>query len=435
MQPLARDGLSADAVRALLAGDSLTVSAGLELLDSSNRLVEDISDDLTRGSVSRNCYGAVHGSCRLQITRALTWGKDRVRPYMTVSDGAISARFNLGVYVLTTPTTRRGEEPTTYDVDGYDVLHLLQDGPGDTYVVTAGTTYLQAVRDVVTASGVGATVRLDGTRQDTTVPATMVWALTADGPSWLDIINDLLAAIGYDRVSADWDGVLRSGPFADPATRPVEWTFDTADDATNIVGENRTLTEDVWSGPNKWRFVRSRMATTPVEGDGLYTVTNQSDGPTSIDSLGRTRIKVVFLDAADQATFVAQGNKIVAEDRQVTRTFDLNVDPLPALWHRDVVQLVDAGASDKSVIAAWTLNLDGSQGTVDLGSGRDAAIEPTEQQATATITSVAPLKVLVDGATVDSFANALDAATYTLGQRVTVTIRNPRPPLIQGVES
>lgn len=56
-------------------------------------------------------------------------------------------------------------------------------------------------------------------------------------------------------------------------------------------------------------------------------------------------------------------------------------------------------------------------------------------QMPATVTQASPLRVVVDGATVDSFANALDAASYSVGQRVTVTVRNPRPPLVNGVES
>ena len=41
----------------------------------------------------------------------------------------------------------------------------------------------------------------------------------------------------------------------------------------------------------------------------------------------------------------------------------------------------------------------------------------------------------MDGATADSFVNALDAAAYAVGDRVTVTIRNPLPPLIGGIET
>ena len=53
----------------------------------------------------------------------------------------------------------------------------------------------------------------------------------------------------------------------------------------------------------------------------------------------------------------------------------------------------------------------------------------------ATVTSASPLRVVVDGATVDSPAFGLNGATYTVGQRVTVTVRNPTPPLIQGEET
>ena len=141
MQPLIgapRDGFTADEVRALLTGDSVTVTPGLELLDTSNVVVEDITTELARGgSVSWDNRDAIHASVRLSITRALTWGKDRVRPYIVLSDGQVEARFNLGVYVPTTPDTTRGENPVTYSVTGYDLLSLLQaTGPGDTFTVT-----------------------------------------------------------------------------------------------------------------------------------------------------------------------------------------------------------------------------------------------------------------------------------------------------------
>lgn len=431
-----RGALTAAQVTALLTGNTLTVSAGLELLDGSNNLIQDVSDDLAGGTISRDNYADVHGSCNLQIARSLVWGKDRVRPYMTLSGAGVTARFNLGVYVLTTPDTKRGETPITYDVFGYDLLYLLQDGPGDTYVVTAGTTYLTAVQAVVTASGVGAAVYLDGTKQTTAVPVDMVWALDGQGaPSWLEIINDLLAAIGYIGIWADQNGALRSGPYAAPANRASEWLFDTSNAATNIVGQDRTLSEDVWAAPNRWRFVRTDMATQPTEGAGLYTVNNVHDGPASQDSLGRIRTKVVYLDAADQASLVAQGDKIVAEDRQVTRTFSISIDPLPILGHRDVVTLTDAGDTDKIEVASWELRLDGGQGSLDLGLGKSDSPGPQESMTKATVTQASPLKVVVDGATVASKAKVLDAAAYTVGDRVTVTVRNPLQPLVQGKES
>lgn len=358
-----RNTLTATQVTTLLTGDTLSVTGGLELLNSSNQLISDISDDLVGGSVKRANYADVHGTCTLQIARELAWGKDRVRPYMTLTANGVSARFNLGVFICTSPKTPRGITPVFYDVDGFDLIHLLQTtGPGDTYVVTAGTSYLTAVQAVITASGVNASLQLDGTLGSTTLPTTMVWALISPAPSWLRIINDLLAAINYRGLWADQDGTFRSGPYQNPTNAPVEWTFDTANKTTNLIGEDRTMSADVWGIPNWWRFIRTKMTTQPTEGAGIYTVTNQSTGATSIDAVGRTIRKVVYLDAANQSSLVSQGDRIVAEDKQESRTFDVAMDPLPIAGHFDVVQLIDAGRSDKCVVTNWELPLDGSPG-------------------------------------------------------------------------
>ena len=514
MQPLTappRDHLTAAEVTHLLTGDQITVATGLELLDSRNQVVADISDDLVGGSVSHDGRGEVHGSCSLQLQRALAWGRDRVRPYMVLSNAAVEARFNLGAYVLTTPQTKQGETPTTYDVQGYDLLQPLLDPVGDTYVVipeeganviansdfesgitgwesnwlfgvrtpatlasstlhpTSGTkslevtwptttgdtwvntftsqfivgktyrfeadvwvpldgpdefkfevafvatsewfvptkgatnhfewlwtatvsegfpglttrgavagrktwidkfravalstTCLDAVRTVIDVAGGGAPLLVDGTQQVAVLDGPMVWALTASSSTrWLDIINDLLAAVGYRELWVDQDGNFRTEPYQDPKTLPSEWTFDLADEKTNLVGDERTLDEDVWSAPNWWRFIRRGMSVAPVEGDGVYTVQNPTRGPSSQASIGRVRRKVVELDAVDQASLVAQGDQIVIEDTAVARTVTLSVDPLPIAGHLDVVTYKDGSVAVKAEVTSWGLNFDGSPG-------------------------------------------------------------------------
>lgn len=365
-----RDHLTDAQVRTLLTGPSVTVKAGLDLLDSSNNFVSDISADFDGGEVSRNCHADVHGTCTLKISQLLAWGKDRVRPWMELSDNGVIARFNLGVFVMTTPDSPRGKSLVSYTVTGYDLLHLLQDGPGDTYVVTSGTTYLQAVRDVLTASGVGATLQLDGTLQNTTLPATMVWALDpSSATSWLRIVNDLLGAIDYRGLWADQDGALRSGPYAAPSTRGIEWVFNTTDEATNLVGEDRSLSSDVWGARNQWKFVRRGMTTLPIEGNGIYTVNNVSTGRTSQDALGRiVRAPVQYLDAADQASLVSQGNRIIAADQARSRQFDITAGPLPIAGHFDIVEFDDANETDKCQVTSWTIPLGGSNGSWHLES-------------------------------------------------------------------
>jgi len=365
-----RDAFTAAQIRSLITGDSLEVSAGLELLDSSNNFVEDISDDLDGGEISRSNFADVHGTCKLDIVRELAWGKDRVRPYMTLANDLISARFNLGVFVLTTPETSRIDNVITYEAQGFDLLYLLQSGPSDTYVATSGTTYLTAVQDVLTVSGVGVGLQLDGTGSATTLPVTMVWTLNPDAEtSWLSIINDLLGAINYRGLWANENGVFTSSPYAAPSTRAIEWTFDTSISTANIVGQERTLTSDVWAAKNWWRFVRKAMTVKPIEGAGIYTVTTASTGRPSISALGRTiKAPVQFLDAADQTSLVAQGDKIVANNQAISRSFTIEVDPLPIASHFDIVELIDAGFTDKCQVTSWTLPLDGSQGTWNLES-------------------------------------------------------------------
>ncbi|HET6917570.1 MAG TPA: hypothetical protein VFH56_15905, partial [Acidimicrobiales bacterium] len=396
--------------------------------------VADISDDFDGGSITHDGFAEVAGDCSLKITRELVWGKDRVRPWMTVSDGVNTVRFDQGVFVMTTPDEKRGEDPITYDVTGYDLCHLLQDDIGNTYVVAAGTTYLQAVRDVLTASGVGSTALLAGDMGATALPYTMVWGLSDAGPTWLQVINDLLSVINYEPLWADEQGVFRSGPYADPATQPVGWTLDTSDDATNIVAPDRTLSADQYAAPNWWRFIRTNMSTTPTEGDGIYTpATNATDPAQTL--VGRIVRKVVHLDAADQATLQAQGDKVVQQDQAITRVWRGSIDPLPVLGHRDVIQVNDAGRADKLVCASWTLNLDGSPGAITLGGGKDPEPQPFSGSATATVTQASPLRIQIDGATVDSIANSLDGAAYAVGDRVTCTLRDPVPPLVQGKQT
>lgn len=66
----------------------------------------------------------------------------------------------------------------------------------------------------------------------------------------------------------------------------------------------------------------------------------------------------------------------------------------------------------------------------------DATADTTaDEQEPATVTQASPLRVIVDGATVDSPASSLNNAAYSVDDRVTVTLRNPRPPQVQGIES
>ena len=190
----------------------------------------------------------------------------------------------------------------------------------------------------------------------------MVWALAPGSTTtWLDIINSLLESINYRHLWADENGNFRSTPAVLPSTRAVEWIFDTSNASTNIVAPKRDVTGDVFDAHNWWRFVRTPMTTKPIEGAGIYTVTNPSTGRTSISALGRTiKAPIQFLAAADQSSLTAQGDAIVAADQRVSRTFTISLDPLPIAGHLDIVQFKDNGSSDICQVDSWVIDLTGA---------------------------------------------------------------------------
>lgn len=372
MQPLTaapRAQLSAAQVTSLLQSPAIEISAGLELLDAELKFVADISDDLAGGSIRRNCHSKIHGTARLSIKRALTWGVDLVRPYMVLTDGTVEARWNVGTFVMTTPERAIGETPETYEVQGYDRLMLLDRQVGDTYEVAAGTTYRQALLDIFTAAGVTGS-QIDGSAADDVLPVAMVWPLVgadraqSTAPAtWLRIINDVLSAINFRAVWADENGIFRCQAYQDPATRAVEFTFD-ADSSLTIVGEERRVIEDVWATPNRWVFRatnRDPADPVPTEGDGLYTVNNVSDGPTSQDSRGLVWTAVIDYEAASQAALVALGDRRVAADRRVTTRFSVTTGPFPGAGHWDIFEFTDeaAGGTRKVQSISWSMPLDG----------------------------------------------------------------------------
>ena len=433
-----RSDLTAAQVRDLLTGQDVTRDFGAELLDDANRVTEDLGDDCGLWRVDYSCGNGeeIHGSLSIPLVRELDWGRARVRPYMTLSRDGVSAKFYAGVYVLSVSATSHGRTPIVYQASGKNLLYLLDRQIGETYVVVAGTTYLQALRDLVAAAGLSIPVYLDGTRQATTLPETRVWCIGDE--RWIDVANDLLAEIAYADLWCDEVGNYRSAPIMPLEERPTEWTFDTADLFTDLVDADYTETLERHGLYNTWRFVRASLPYQPIEGDGLFTY-GPPDG-TPDDEIRPAPLQSV--EAADQAALEAEGLRIVAADQRTERSFAGMVDPLPVAGHRDVVRFVSAGRSFKMQVTSWSLT-PYSKGQWVIGGGTGgSSTERRETSAMGTVTqaSASGLRVVVDGAQVDNPAVALaddsgTIPTFSVGTRVRLRVRNPLPPIAEGKEA
>lgn len=368
MQPLTappRQGFTVEQVTASLTGPRLDPDFGVELLAPDLTLIEDISADVAKAGakVSRNNLADIHGTCNLSISRELAWGRDRIRPYMLLN----GCRWNQGVFVFTTPDAALGETPRTWQATGYDQLHLLQRNIGNSYAVPAGANVLAAVRAAITAAGVLAPVLLDSAGAGKVLAKARVWPLTSsESPSWLRVVNDLLASVGYRGVWCDWDGAFRAGPYVLPSARPSEWLLVVGDPHAGIVAEDRQVARDVWGVPNQMSFIRNGLDFTPTEGVGRYTVSNPSDGLSSIASVGVNPAPAVFLDAVSQADLVTQGDRLFAAATRVGEVLSLKLSPMPALWHADICTYSDAdlGPDRKVLVRSWELPLSGEDGSL-----------------------------------------------------------------------
>lgn len=355
-----RDGLTSTQVVSLLQDASaVTMSGGMEVIDLGLNMIEDISDDFAGGKVTRNSYDVMHAALEFRISRPLDWGAGLVRPYITITSGAVSARFNLGAYHTNTPKQSTAESPPTFDVHGYDMLRRLNQQVGDAYAIDKTQPYLAKIEEILLGRGYLAYV-IDQTAAATVTPTTRTWAFD-ESITWLTIVNDMLASVGYAGIWADWNGRLRCEPYVLPASRAIEWYY-SDNPLTTMMDPERIVDQDYTDAPNRWVFYRQNNVddVQPIEGNGMYTVENQSLGPTSIDARGGLVItRPVALDAADQAALIAQGDAIVQADRDVPTVITATTFPNPLHWHFDRLYLQDSVAMPFADVQCtdWSLTL------------------------------------------------------------------------------
>lgn len=380
MQPLLdgpRETLSERAVRGLLQSTStIQITYGAVGLDGDFGEVADISEYVGAGSsITSNSTATVHRTCSLNIDAdvgATGWSylSGFVRPHMTFTDVAtgVSATFHLGVYTLTTPTRALGTSPATLTFQGYDLLYLLNQPVGDSYEVAAGSDPAQAAADAISLAI--PEVEVIVTPSGSSLPTQLTWPFDPSQPTtYLSIISELLASIGYRQAWADWDGKFHIEPFLDLQDADYEWTFDTVA-PDNIVADGRTQDIDIYNVPNWWRFVMTNLPDVPVEGVSQFTWEDSSpSNPGSTVNRGRTIRHIESVPAATYQDLVDYAQRSIVATLSPGESFSVQTQPFPLAWHFDLIQYLDPaldsalptdpGGERKVVATGWQLPLDG----------------------------------------------------------------------------
>jgi hypothetical protein len=235
MQPLSRVSTlgtvySAQQVGAALIAPSREERWRFELLDSSGRLVDDISTFVdyaatpeisydTGFAVKRQIHLRVHADVGINALKQL------VRPHyqMLMADGGW-IDWPLGTFTLTPPEKEIRPGASWWSLTGYDMSQQLVDAAfTSSYGVNAGTSYASAIAGVINSYGGSYQYQILIPDNGKTLPASIGWDA---GQSRLQAVNDLLAAISYYSLWVGELGQLRSMPFSDLMTQLPSFTYD-----------------------------------------------------------------------------------------------------------------------------------------------------------------------------------------------------------------
>lgn len=353
-----RATVTAEQIEALIKTDaSIIIGFGAELLDRDLNVISDVSDSLRTCTVNRDNLATLHGTCSFTISTKLVWGRAVFRPFITIDNGTIKARFNQGAYFTSTPETVTDSFPRTYTVNGFDILNALNTLVGDSYAINNGDAYLTAVESILTNLGYTKYV-IDPVRAGTTAPASKGWPID-ENTTWLQIVNELLAAVGYQPIYSDWNGRLRCE--AQPATLIApEWTYTRGQFDGQLV-PGQSIAHDFFATPNRWVGIQGNTEAgnaAPTEGAGVYTYVNENNGETSVNERQQTITRVLTITAADQAALVAAVMAEVAKDTHVGTTIEASTSANPLHWHNDVasVETLELGISTVQV-TKWSMDL------------------------------------------------------------------------------
>ena len=336
------------------------------LYDGNGEFVSDVTEHLivTGSRVEYDLTRRIPGTARLKWGLELPTGAYKVQLSMSVTDVVTRATVtvDVGRWIMETPPRQAGTEPPVWTVDCYDPIMSLDNQIPRTWYVPDGALVSDAILDCLDASGAGVE-HGQFTGADATLIGPRVWPLDGE-TAWLDIIDELAKAAGWNAVWADRRGRIETNEWQDPKSLPPLFGWSTDDERT-VITHNSKLEADVWGVPNQWIIIQNVAeddTEIPEAGRGIVTYRNERDGPASIEARGREVNCVVFVDATDHAALELEAGKRIGNDSKLARRVEFYVSPQPTLWHATLIELSipELGIrNERAEVTRWELPLDG----------------------------------------------------------------------------
>ncbi|PYG88503.1 hypothetical protein LY28_01352 [Ruminiclostridium sufflavum DSM 19573] len=281
----------------------------------------------------------------------LDWLNDKIQPvFMLRMPNDAFVEWNLGVFLLYSPTRKEDYLNVWRDVEAYDSSVILKEDKFDNrYIISANTLYTDAINTILNSANIN---KINITHSAAVINVDKEFEI---GTTKLEAINSLLMEINYTSVWVDENGYFTSVPYILPTQREVEYSYKT--DFLSVFGNGVQETLDVFNVPNKWIVTASNAEKIPIT--SKYT----NDLPTSITSTinrNRTITKFVTInDISDQDTLDAYVKRLAYNDSQIYGSFMFSTCCMPHHTFSDIIYVEHStlNIKEKFTETSWSMEL------------------------------------------------------------------------------
>jgi len=323
----------------------------LDLLDTNDSPIGRI-EGVVGGKLDWVYNAVVKGAGQLVVENVgqdINWLTARIRPWMLI-EGLDPQP--LGVFLPS-------EAPQFFGIGNRWEIKLLDkttildgDTVAQTYSLPVGAVITDEIVTLIESAGI-TNHAITPSAATLTVPK--VWPPATPK---IRIINDLLAAINYFSLYANFDGQMVGAPYVLPARRPIIYEF--LDGSTSIYKPEFKKDIDILGIPN--RLTITTMGTGTTEGLTSTQENTNPNSPYSIANRGRVIGKAESAEATDQATLDAYTLRRLVELTSQTAEIEVYHAPVPGLTVNQTVRFrrVPAGIDARHTVIKTSLELSGA---------------------------------------------------------------------------
>jgi hypothetical protein len=241
----AKAGFTADEIKAALVAPQRRIRFRYELLGRDLNYKRDLKT-VSAASIAFDSTASIMRTARFSMREDgdVDFMSARIRPVFGLHmPSDVWAEWPLGVFVLSTPERSAERKNVTREIEAYDLNHVLKSGGiRQRLYYRTGTRYTDAVLYALTLAGIH---RSNVIGAEDTLRADREYAI---GTSWLDIINDLLAAINYTPIHPDENGIFEAYRMRDVELADIQFNYTTRKDSIILPGARAQT--DYFNVPN-----------------------------------------------------------------------------------------------------------------------------------------------------------------------------------------